>query len=67
MKMLKLILATYQKAKEVLAKKVPFYQIRGLEDLGALMRMKATIKADELDKFDELQKNLNDKLEALAK
>jgi hypothetical protein len=30
------------------------------------MRMKATIKADELEKFDELEKSLNDKLEALA-
>lgn len=66
MKMLKLILTIYQKAKEVLAKGVPFYQIRGLAELGALMRMKSTIKADELDKFDELEKSLNDKLEALA-
>jgi V/A-type H+-transporting ATPase subunit A len=66
MKMLKLILATYQKAKEVLAKGIPYYQIRKLEELGALMRMKATIKADELEKFDELEKSLNDKLEALA-
>ncbi len=66
MKMLRLILATYQKAKEVLAKGIPFYQIRGLQEVGALMRMKATIKADELEKFDALEKSLNDKLEALA-
>ena len=31
------------------------------------MRMKSAIKADELDKFDALEKNLNDKLEALAR
>jgi V/A-type H+/Na+-transporting ATPase subunit A len=66
MKMLKLILAVYQKAKEVLAQGVPFYQIRALEELGVLVRMKSTFKADEPDRFDELEKSLNDKLEALA-
>ncbi len=66
MKMLRLILATYRKAKEVVAKGAPFYRIRELEELGALMRMKAAIKADELEKFDELEKSLTDKLEALA-
>ena len=66
MKMLKLILAIYQKAKAVLGQGVPFYQIRALEELGALMRMKSTIKPDELVRFDELEKNLSDKLEALA-
>jgi V/A-type H+-transporting ATPase subunit A len=65
-KMLKLILATYGKAKEVMAKGVPFYQVRELEELGALIRMKSTIKADELEKFDELEKSLYDQLEALA-
>ena len=65
-KMLKLILATYEKAKEVMARGVPFYQVRELEELGALMRMKSAIKADELEKFDELEKSLHDKLEALA-
>jgi V/A-type H+-transporting ATPase subunit A len=66
MKMLELILGTYRKAKELMAQGVPFYQIRSLEELGALMRMKVTIKADELEKFDELEKTLHDKLEALA-
>jgi V/A-type H+-transporting ATPase subunit A len=66
MKMLELILGTYRKAKELMAKGVPFYQIRSLEELGALMRMKATFKADELEKFDELEKTLHDKLEALV-
>jgi V/A-type H+/Na+-transporting ATPase subunit A len=66
MKMLKLILSTYRKAKEVMAQGVPFYQVRELDEVGALLRMKSTIKADELEKFDELEKTLNDKLEALA-
>jgi V/A-type H+-transporting ATPase subunit A len=66
MKMLKLILGTFRKAREVMAKGVPFYQVRELEELGALMRMKSAIKADELEKFDELEKNFNDKLEALT-
>jgi V/A-type H+-transporting ATPase subunit A len=65
-KMLQLILATFRKAKEVMARGVPFYQVRELEELGDLMRMKSTIKADEPEKFDELEKTLNDKLEALA-
>jgi V/A-type H+-transporting ATPase subunit A len=65
-KMLKLILATYGKAKEVMARGVPFYQVRELEELGALMRMKSAIKADELEKFDALEKSLRDKLESLA-
>jgi V/A-type H+-transporting ATPase subunit A len=66
MKMLKLILSTYRKAKEVMATGVPFYQVRELEEVGALLRMKSTIQADELEKFDELGKSLRDKLEALA-
>ncbi len=66
MKMLRLILSTYRKAKEVVAKGAAFYRVQELEELGALMRMKATIKADELEKFDELEKSLSDKLEALA-
>jgi len=66
MKMLKLILAIYQKAKAVLAQGVPFYQIRELEELSTLMRLKSTIKPDELDKFDEVERSLKDKLEALA-
>jgi hypothetical protein len=45
---------------------VPFYQVRELEEVGALLRMKSTIQADELEKFDELGKSLRDKLEALA-
>ena len=49
-----------------MAKGVPFYQVRELEELGALMRMKSAIKAGELEKFDELEKSLNDKLEALT-
>jgi V/A-type H+/Na+-transporting ATPase subunit A len=65
-KMLKLILSAYGKAKEVMTRGVPFYQVRDLEELGALMRMKSTIKADELEKFDGLEKSLNDKLEALT-
>ena len=40
--------------------------MRELEELGALMRMKSAIKVDELEKFDELEKTLSDKLEALA-
>jgi V/A-type H+/Na+-transporting ATPase subunit A len=66
MKMLKLILAIYQKAKAVLAQGVPFYQIRELEELSTLMRMKSTIKPDELERFDELERSLSEELEALA-
>ena len=58
MRMLKLILGTFRKAREVMAKGVPFYQVRELEELGALMRMKSAIKADELEKFDELETSL---------
>ena len=65
-KMLKLILETFRKAREVMARGVPFYQVRELEELGALMRMKSAIEVDELEKFDELEKTLSDKLEALA-
>lgn len=66
MKMLKLILSTFRQAKAVMARGVPFYQVRELEGLGALLWMKSTIKADELDRFDELEKTLHDELEALA-
>jgi hypothetical protein len=64
--MLKLILGTFRKAKEVMARGVPFYQVREMEELAALMRMKSAIKSGEPEKFDELEKSLNDKLEALT-
>jgi V/A-type H+-transporting ATPase subunit A len=65
-KMLQLILATYAKAKEVMGRGVPFYQVRELEELGDLMRMKSAIRADEPEKFEALEKSLIDELEALA-
>jgi hypothetical protein len=40
--------------------------VRELEELGALLRMKSTIKVDELEKFGELEKSLHDRLEGLA-
>jgi V/A-type H+-transporting ATPase subunit A len=65
MKMLKLILEVYHKAREVLEKGVPFYQIREIEELPDLIRMKSLIKDDELEKFDQLEQALTARLEAL--
>jgi V/A-type H+/Na+-transporting ATPase subunit A len=66
MKMLRLILDTYHQAREVLGRGVPFYQVRELPEIADLLRMKAAIKAEELEKFEELGKKLRDKLEALV-
>jgi V/A-type H+-transporting ATPase subunit A len=66
MKMLRLILDTYHKAREVMGRGVPFYQIRELEEIGHLLRMKTAIGAEELERFDELEKTLQARLEALA-
>jgi len=66
MKMLKLILEVYHKAREVLGRGVPFYQIREIEELPDLIRMKSTIKDDELEKFDQLEQALTARLEALV-
>jgi V/A-type H+/Na+-transporting ATPase subunit A len=66
MRMLRLILDTYHQAREVLGRGVPFYQVRELPEIADLLRMKAAIKADEPEKFEELGKKLRDKLEKLV-
>jgi len=66
MKMLGLILATYGKAREILNRGIPFYQIQELEAVRDLLRMKAVIGEDRMGEFDELGKRLNESLEALA-
>jgi V/A-type H+-transporting ATPase subunit A len=66
MKMLRLILEVHRKAREVMGRGVPFYQIREIEGLADLIRMKSTIKDDELEKFDQLEQALTARLEALV-
>ncbi len=66
MKMLGVILAVHRKAREVMERGAPFYKIREIEELSGLMRMKSAIKDDELEKFDELEQTLMEKLEGLA-
>jgi len=66
MKMLKLILTVHRQAREVLAKGVPFYQVREIEELADLIRMKSTIRDDEPERFDELEQTLTARLEALV-
>ena len=66
MKMLKLILTVHRQAREVLAKGVPFYQVREIEELADLIRMKSTIRDDEPERFDELEQTLTSRLEALV-
>jgi V/A-type H+-transporting ATPase subunit A len=66
MRMLKLILEIYRNAREVLGKGVPFYRIREIQELPDLIRMKSTIRAEEPEKFDQLEQTLTAKLEALV-
>ncbi len=66
MKMLHLILNTYQRAKEVLGRGVPFYKIREIDELGDLLRMKSLWTEKELEEFDRLAETLAARLEALV-
>jgi len=66
MKMLRLILDTYRKAREVLERGVPFYRIQELEGLAGLYRMKADVGEDQLARFDELAQTLAGRLEELV-
>jgi V/A-type H+-transporting ATPase subunit A len=66
MKMLSLILGAYQKARLVLARGIPFYQIRELPELTDLLQMKSSFREEQMERFDELEQTLAAKLEALG-
>jgi len=66
MKMLSLILGAYQKARSVLARGIPFYQIRELPELTDLLQMKSHFREEQLERFDELEQTLSAKLEGLG-
>lgn len=66
MKMLHLILNTYHRAREILARGVPFYKIREIDELGDLLRMKSLWTDKELEAFERLDEILASRLEALA-
>jgi len=65
-KMLRLILDTYRKAREVMAKGIPFYRVQELEGLTEFIRMKSDIGEDQLARLDELAHTMATRLEALA-
>lgn len=65
MKMLHLIMDVYRQARRVLDQGIPFYRIRGLEELADLLKMKSLWGEDQLDRFEELARNLSARLEAL--
>lgn len=66
MKMLRLILSTYRRAREALAQGVPFYKIREIPELADLLRMKSLWTDAQLAEFDRLEETLASRLAALA-
>jgi len=66
MKMLHLILDTHRRAREVLNKGIPLYQIREIPELAELVRMKAKWGDEQLPEFDRLGETLQARLEALG-
>jgi V/A-type H+-transporting ATPase subunit A len=66
MKMLHLILGAYRQARRVLAQGIPFYQIRTLEELADLLKMKSLGGEDQLEQFEALAATLSARLEALV-
>jgi V/A-type H+/Na+-transporting ATPase subunit A len=64
-KMLRLILETYHKAREVLAQGIPFYQIREIKEISDLLQMKYW-REDQADLFEQLGRTLTASLEALV-
>jgi len=64
-KMLRLILETYHKAREVLAQGIPFYQIREIKEISDLLQMKYW-REDQADLFEQLGRTLTALLEALV-
>jgi hypothetical protein len=64
--MLHLILGVYRQARRVLAQGIAFYQIRALEELTDLLKMKSRWGEDQLERFEDLGKTLSARLEALV-
>lgn len=65
-KMISLILYFYNKAKELLKKNVPVLVIVGIDVVDDIMRMKETIPNEEIEKIDDLKKQLDKQIQELA-
>ncbi len=65
MQMLRLILETHRRAREVLAQGIPLYQIRDIPELADLLRMKSRWGEEELEEFDRLGGTIKARLQAL--
>ncbi len=65
--MLKIIIYLYERAKPLIDKNVPISEIRDEELLSKIRKMKETISDDELDKFKDIQDEINSYFQELEK
>ncbi len=63
--MLKIILHFYERANDVIKKGAPIYRIRELDAIEKINRMKARIANDEIDKFHELLREIDEEMDEL--
>jgi V/A-type H+-transporting ATPase subunit A len=67
MALLRMILTLYRRGGDLIQAGVPLGNIRALASIPALLRAKSAFGNEELEKLTELEKQLGDELDALAK
>lgn len=65
-KMLSVILAYYEKGLEAITKGVPMVKIRRLKAVQEMVRMRLTVKGDELENIDRLQLRLERSIDQIG-
>ena len=65
-KMLKLYTKFYRSAKSALDRGVPLREIRSMKVIADIIRSKSAIRNDELQKFDELEKRMDEEFRKLT-
>lgn len=64
-KMLEIIIDFYKKGLELVEKRIPIYKITSIPIIPQLMKMKISIKNDEMDKFTEFRTLIEEQLRKL--
>ena len=64
-KMLEVIIDFYKKGLELVEKRIPIYKITSIPIIPQLMKMKISIKNDEMDKFTEFRTLIEEQLRKL--
>lgn len=65
MKLIMLFITFYQKSLDLIKQNVPVFRFKQMECLNDLRRARLDIKSDEVDKFDEIEKMMNQEFKNL--